>query len=50
MSTNENPAAGIPDINRAVTSLENAEDRQSLIALLKKAGIANLIVPEQQGI
>ena len=49
MATKENPAAGIPDINQAVTSLE-VEDRQSLMALLKKAGLANLIVPQQQGI
>ena len=50
MATNEKPAAGIPDINQAVTSLKNPEDRQSLIALLTKAGLADSLEQQEQGI
>ena len=43
MATNEEP-----DINQAVTRIKNSEDRKSLLAILAKAGLADLIT--QQGI
>ena len=50
MAKNEKPTAGIPDINQAVTSLKNLEERKSLIALLRKAGLADSILQQEQGI